>query len=498
MSGSTMAVQAAPLHEHRPDASPVVQPGRERPCVFLAVPSGHNVANLLRSSFLSTLVDGGLEVVVLTPFAGDRGFLEEFTREHVSFNTLRPWTPTVTERILESTLCERFLVQSGLRAVRLQRDRARMLEPWRGRAVLATAKSVIARAPIPRRALYSLAERLSHAPELDALFATKRPAMVITASAGFLTAEVPLIYAARRAGVPQMGVDLGWDNLVSKYHTIIPVDRLAVWNEDMRQQAVCYHGFSPDVVSVVGAVQFDRYFEDMPRRSRDTFLVDSGLDPARALVTIATAPHSMYPSTAWLIDSLSSAIASDAFGRPAQLLVRVHPRDDLSAYRHRDGRPHVRIEKPVAHLRGTPGTPEFDQFSATTADRQRLAATLACSDVLVNFASTTTIEACVFDTPVVNVGFDQQPGLPDAVSIRRYFQFEHYQPVLESGAAVVAGSPDELIAAVRRYLADRTADSTARRTLVERLCTFRDARSGQRLASVALEAVRAASTRRSA
>jgi hypothetical protein len=309
---------------------------------------------------------------------------------------------------------------------------------------------------------------------------------------------VPLIYAAKRHGVPQLGIDLGWDNLASKYHTNLPDDRLAVWNDDMREDAVRYHGFDASDVSVVGPVQFDHYFEDLQLPARDTFRAAAGVAPDRALVTVATAPHTVYPSTPWLIDIIANAIADNRLGRPAHLLVRVHPRDDLAPYQRFEGHPNVTIEKPVAHLVGAPGTPQFDQFSATRADRRHLAATLAHSDVLVNFASTTTIEACVFDTPVVNIGFDEAEGLAPAMSIRRYFRFEHYRPVVESGAAVIASSPAALVEALQAYLADRSRDRAARRKLADHLCPFQDGHAAQRLSRVVVEALERQLTRRGA
>ena len=101
--------------------------------ILLAVPSGHNVSNLLRSGFLPTLLDRGVKVVIASPFAVDASFVNEFAGERVELVTLPPWTPTAAERVVESALSERFLRDTNLRAVRLQRDRARLLDPWRGR-----------------------------------------------------------------------------------------------------------------------------------------------------------------------------------------------------------------------------------------------------------------------------------------------------------------------------------------------------------------------------
>lgn len=466
----------------------------DSPVVFVSMPAGSHVGNLVRSGCVPALRTGGFHVVVLSPFADDPDFQAEFAGQDVDVVPLKPWRPSAADRVVESLLSERFLIESRLHAVRLQRDRARLLEPSASRALLASAKTILARVPVPRRELYRLAGVVRRDGDLDALFLRYRPVMLVTASAGFHTAEIPLIHAARRARTPQMAVDLGWDNLVSKYHTLMPVDFLAVWNEDMKAQAVRYHGFAPSRVRVVGAGQFDDYFGDRSRWSRQDLLRVSGLAPDRAVITIATAPHTMYPDTPWLIDLLARAVERDQLGVAAQLLVRVHPRDDLLQYQPLEGRPHVRVEKPVRRLSGVKGTPPFDEFCPSASDQQRLALTLACSDVVVNFASTTTIEACILDTPVVTVGFDREPGLPVALSVRRYFEFEHYQPVIETRAADIASSPLGMLELLQRHLRDRSAGSDARRALVNRVCTFQDGKSAERITAAVLHALRTAHT----
>ena len=83
------------------------------------------------------------------------------------------------------------------------------------------------------------------------------------------------------------------------------------------------------------------------------------------------------------------------------------------------------------------------------------------------------------------------PNLP--ASARRSagtFRYEHYRPVVETGAATIASTPAELIDALRAYLADRALNRAARQALVDRLCPYRDAGTGQRLATAVVEAVR--------
>ena len=486
----------------RPAAGDLPRPAGVAPTaplgtLLLSVPAGQHVADLLRGPFLRSLLDAPRppRIVVLSPFARDGRLTAELERTGVGCQLLPDVPGGIAPRVVDSILSEKFLLASRLRAVRLQRDRDRLLERWPGRRPLIALKTVLSRLPVSRGAWFRVAEAVTDVSAYRAMFETHRPDLVVTATAGFLPSEAPLIYAAKRYGVPQMGVDLGWDTLSSKYHTVLPVDYLAVWNEAMRDEAVRYHGFHPDRVTVTGAVPFDLYFGGAAIPTRADLFASIGADPRRPLVTLATAPDQMYPATGQIVETLSAAVRDGVFGAGTQLLVRVHPRDAVEAYAHfHDGRS-VFVEKPFQRLERSPGASELDAFTPGADGRLRLAATLAHSDVIVNFASTTTIEAALFDTPVVNIGYDETPGLPLALSIGRYYQYEHYQPVVETGAARIATSAAELVAAVRRYLEDPEADAGGRRELVRRCCPFVDGRSGARLARWVLDTVATVSAR---
>jgi hypothetical protein len=458
--------------------------------VLLSVPTGHHVEDLLRGAFLRSLLTAcpRPRVVVVSPFALDEGLTAEVARSGIDLEPLPKDRPRIAARVVDSILSEKFLHTTRLRAVRLQRDRARLLDEWRGRRALIALKAACCRLPVSRAAWFRVAEAVTDVSAYRVLFDRYRPDLIVTATAGFLPIEVPLIYAAKRFGVPQMGIDLGWDNLSSKYHTVLPVDYLAVWNETMRDEAIRYHGFSPDRVQVTGAVPFDVYTETDEIPTRAQLFSSIGADPARPLVTLATAPALVYPTTERVTQLLATAAHDGDLGADAQLLVRVHPRDTFESYeRFHDGR-RVFVEKPFQRLERSPGLPELDAFTPGANGRLRLAATLAHSAVIVNFASTTTIEAALFDTPVVNIGFDEAPDLPLPLSIGRYYHYEHYQPVVETGGARVATSGDDLVATVREYVLHPWVDADARRELVRRCCTFTGG-AGERAARWVLKAL---------
>jgi hypothetical protein len=95
-------------------------------------------------------------------------------------------------------------------------------------------------------------------------------------------------------------------------------------------------------------------------------------------------------------------------------------------------------------------------------------ATIANAAVVLNFASTLTVDAAILDRPVVCVGWDARPDalFPEGRSIR-YAHSSHYAPLVATGGVRVARSASEAVAIVARYLDDPGLDAEARRLLVD-------------------------------
>jgi hypothetical protein len=464
--------------------------------ILLSIPTGHNLANMLRTDVLSTLLDDhSIRLVVASPFWQDQAVLDEFRDRPITFEPLSPYQPGRLGRLVESIVSEQFLRSSGLRAVRLQRDRARLLRSRPTHPSLLLAKDAVSRLPVGRSRWHALAERLEARDTYAALFDRHRPDLVATCTAGFALAEIPVIHEARRRGIPQMAIDLGWDNLSSKYHTVLPVDSLVVWNRRMRDEAVRYLGFPAANVEVAGAPQFDHYFTRADLPSRDAFFASIGGDPSRALVTLATTAVGTYETAPDIAALLARAAADGSFGRPAQVLVRLHQRDARDRYAEVERVPGVIVDRRERRLNAPGPAAQFEALSPTRQNRAHLAATLAYSDVVINFASTTTVEACIFDTPVINIGFDPIEHAPLPLSIRRYFSYEHYQPVLETGAARIAATPRELVEQVRAYVTDPGLDRQPRAELVRQVCEFTDGCSGRRVGRAVAAALHASRRR---
>lgn len=456
------------------------------PVVLVSIPHGGAAGNVLRTGVVSRLLGSAAapEIVIVSPLVNDAAFVREFAHARVRFEDLPPHRPAGLEGRLLALVQAGYLDSGVTESVRIRRAEAVAKKSMRWIRAKRLLASALAPSIVRPETRYDLIDRWIAHPHADQLFARHQPSLLVASSPGLIFSEVPLLRTAVRRGVRSMAVDPSWDNFTNKLLPVRRVDRLVVWNDLMKQQAIELHGYAAAEVRLAGPPQWDLYFREGTLTSREIFFQDIGADPGRKLITVSTTPRELYPHHDHLLRVLMRAMADGAWREPAQVLVRLHPRDDRAAYAEFEGAPHVMIEKPFR-----PTVKAGDGLAIDiTADNQRhLANTMRHSDVVVNVASTLAIEAAIFDTPVVNVAFDGETPSPWLRSAQRYYRFTHYTNITRHDAVRVAVSPEQLVDLIGRYLDDPSLDRDGRRRVAVEQCQFRDGRSAERIAAFVVD-----------
>jgi hypothetical protein len=102
---------------------------------------------------------------------------------------------------------------------------------------------------------------------------------------------------------------------------------------------------------------------------------------------------------------------------------------------------------------------------------------------VINLSSTVTVDAGIFDKPVVNLDFDPQPGQADQQLIKDVnHKWNHFKPIAESGGVWLVNDLDEMETAVKAYLKDTSLHREKRRWIVNHVCGFTDGKGGERMA----------------
>lgn len=316
-------------------------------------------------------------------------------------------------------------------------------------------------------------------------------ASLVVSTVPHVPEEAPPALVARRLGIPVAAWINSWDNLTSKPAYYTPYDHYLVWSERMKEEILRYYPeASGGSVAATGVPHFDWYRRPEMLWSREELCARVGLDPTRPLILYAAATPHLAPAEHQVAGRLAEAVEKGSLpGRP-QLLVRLHPGDAGERFRDWQLNGAVRLRVP-----GENGGGRLSAYCPTLEDNRELVSSVAHADVVVNLASTITLEAALLDRPVVNVAYDPRPEDAHQRIIRSYYQvYDHYRTVVKSRAVRLARSEDELLAHIRTYLESPALEKEERRRIVDLWCQPFDGCSAERLADRLLATVRMASS----
>src|SRR5207249_10905344 len=155
------------------------------------------------------------------------------------------------------------------------------------------------------------------------------------------SSQVELLKSARKLGIPCGVCIASWDNLTNKGLIRILPERVLVWNEIQRREAVELHGIPADRVVLTGAQRFDKWFDQRPSTGRDAFVRGVGLDQARPYLLYLCSSAFIARDEARFVHRWLAGLRAEAAPELAGIgvLVRPHPQNadpwrevDLAAY----------------------------------------------------------------------------------------------------------------------------------------------------------------------
>lgn len=309
------------------------------------------------------------------------------------------------------------------------------------------------------------------------LYQEIKPTLVFNGSHIHSRNAIQAVQAAQWLGIPTATFIFSWDNLTSQGRITLPYDYFLVWNESLKVQLLeMYDWIKPGNVFVTGSPQFDFHFRPQFHLSRENFCDRVGADPARPIIFYATGMPNHMPGEPEIVEGIADILRQefDVASRP-QLLVRVYPKDRSQRFdelkQRRGDILFPKVEWEQAWL-----TPKFE-------DSYDLVNTLRHCAMGINVASTVSLELCMFDRPAINVGYNPKSVDEAELSFAEYYGFDHYKPVVESGAVQVANSENELANMIRSALANPGERSPQRKQLIKNMFgSTLDGRSSQRVA----------------
>lgn len=308
--------------------------------------------------------------------------------------------------------------------------------------------------------LESLASRRWPAETHLQLMRRLKPSLVFNASHVHSQVALPAVHAARALGIPTATFIFSWDNLTSQGRIYPPYDYYLVWNDALRDGLLeIYDDLRPEQIFVTSTSQFDFHFRPEFEWSRAEFCARVGADPARPIVVYTTGMANHIGGEPWVVENLADHLLRMTDLGPPQVLVRVLPKGPQG---HFDD---LKRRRPDILIPTVPWEPHW--VTPTLEDAFLLTNTLRHAAVGINVASTISLELCMFDKPVINVSYlAPHLDITKDFDYRRYYGFEHYLPVVESGALELAHSADEMPQLIRAALCNPAAHAPQRAALM--------------------------------
>jgi hypothetical protein len=461
--------------------------------VYISADHGLAVIYFLQSDVVPTLVNSGVEVVVLTddglrdqmlarfggPGISVEGLRLEAARDYTLQRRDTQWWLAFLRRVGGSRRINTAAMDSYIRQTFTEEPPRRLaLMPlaWLAIATLRGSRAA-------RQALVRLQERYNPGLYSD-LFDSRPPDLVVASTPGWRMDRY-LLREARTRGIPTAAGIVGWDNPSSYSIPGSRVDYVTCWSDLQKEELVLGSDWRPERVNVGGIPSYDGYFRKQWLLPRDEYFRLHGLDPDRKLLSYACSFVSFSPNLQ-NIEALARMVASEALRQPSQLLVRLHPNHfwDVDLFveeRERIRRlarevPHVHVVEPV------PLGGELGYYSGE--DMPEKASMLAHSDVFLTVYSTMVVEAAVHDRPIVSACIDAPHGWNRrrkySLPLSRIGDWPTHDRFRRAGAGRVALDERQLRQAIDDYLSDPGADGPARRAFLEREITYTDASAGRR------------------
>lgn len=309
--------------------------------------------------------------------------------------------------------------------------------------------------------------------EFKKLIAEYQPDLIITSTPGFSEVEAEVIILAKRNGLKTMAVNFSWDNLFNNSKQIRKTSYLATWNDVVKQAALEIHNYPETNIFVSGVIRFDHHFKNgfgkKNENERKNFLISKNLDPTLKTILFTTVPPQIYPSQPAFVKELMALREKNTLGENFNILVRLHPRDNLKNYESFKNIRNLHIELAGKEQNKQEGY--LNQIEMNEDDLDNIRKTLLYSYLAINFRSSITLETCLYDIPTINLAYNNYAP---------YYQMDHYIPILKSGAVKLVKNPEEFIDHAKSYLNNPELDSEKRKRIALEYIPFQDGLSYKR------------------
>jgi len=450
--------------------------------IFLTIYDGDTEKNILRSDVFPILKKAGIKIILLVKERFIDYYQKNFADEQVIVEPLL--NPTCSSEKLFFWLGSNSIPTYSvfmLRKEKYLKKHKNIIRYWVERML-----GFLSNFRIWRNLLRWIYFQIPDDYCLD-YFKKYKPDLVFTPNM-FSFEDGRILRLAKKLKIKTITTVKSWDVLPTKAFTRVLADRILVFNDYNKKEAVDIGDYRPEQVVITGFPQFDIYTKKEILLPREEFFRKIGADPNKKLILYACSGDWKAPYDHEVLIGLHKAIADREIKEPIQVLIRFHPKYHSRA-EYLKYFPYFILDRPGIFLsqdseESLVGAGTIERISYWVFKNQdiiHLANSLYHSDILINTESTMTLDAVNFDKPVILIGYDGFQKLEYFYSIIRRYDFEHYRYILDTKGAKLAKTERDMIDYINNYLKNPEIDKEGRELLRKKMIYKCDGNSSQRV-----------------
>jgi hypothetical protein len=449
--------------------------------IFIAIAFGTSVRDVLRNDTFYLLKKNKKNHIVIFTQDVSSKFKEEFGDDNVNFVKLDKYKATVSERIILTF--HRSILRFKCRTMDLGNTGGNTFSIDLIKPVSFVLLKTIGLQNLNIFIGY-LYKKFTTPIKYSEEFKKYNPDLVVVTRVLNFSPDYPVMREALRRNIPVVALVSSWDNLTSKAFFPFSLYKLVVWNNVLKKEAMELFQFPQDDIYVSGIPRYDELLSNkfLKNSRKDSLLKYLGITSDCRIITYATGStttgrgkYDKFSAEPKIATIIAKAINNGAI-KNSVLVVRLHPQANIREYYKLRDFKNVIVQ--------TPGEESMFQDRLLSIDDDiDFGLLMKHSDVVVNLASTVTIDAALFDTPIICINFDFYGFRPIKHSVRKMYLFDHYAKLSKNKGYVLAKDKGNLIFQINHALCHPEELKLERRAIVKQQCVYRDGKSGERVSN---------------
>lgn len=441
--------------------------------VFFTIFEGVEAKNILRTGIINKVLESDPDVrVVLFMKNQSRAnyYQKEFFNPRIIYEVIEEYIPSQTDKFF-----------SKFKFIFLQTEttdlRAKMVSEKRG--FLYYYFSIVIHRIMARPYFVKLFRFLDYklvkCDLFDIYFDKYKPDLIFLANL-FEDLETNFLRSARKHKVFSVSLINSWDKVTARSILRLLPNKIIVFNKVVKDEVIDTNYIKPRDFFVSGLPQYDYYFSQTTSLENDFF---EKFDLKNDEKLLFYSPiGGMFSNSDWeMIDLLYDLNSEGKFGKNVKIFVSFPPNDFIKEEELKK-RPWLLYQYLGTRFSSVRST----DWDMTNQELECLKSLLLKTSIVICYASSLSIDAAVFDKPVININFEIKDNGSLSKSPTLFYKMTHYKKALKTNGIKLVNNTSELVEWVKKYLENPSIDKESRRLLVQKQCQYTDGKSAERIA----------------